>query len=54
MARVVEQASSEFVSAVNLEPANAGYRANLAREVELQRSNKKAVTEHEAVARLEL
>ena len=51
---LVEQASSEFVSAVNLEPANAGYRANLAREVELQHSNKKAVTEHETVARLEL
>jgi tetratricopeptide (TPR) repeat protein len=49
---LVEQASVEFVSAVNLEPTNARYRANLAHELELQHSNKKAVTEHETVAKL--
>ena len=49
----MEQASSEFVSAVNLEPTNARYRSNLTRELELQHSNRKAVTEHRTVATLD-
>jgi hypothetical protein len=48
----VEQATSQYSYAANLEPNNAVYHANLAHELNLQHLNKQADVERETVARL--
>jgi Flp pilus assembly protein TadD len=49
---LVEQALLEYRSALNLEPDNAGYHANLVHELALQHSNGETSGEGETVAKL--